>query len=129
LEQRDIGNYKTDLHQIFRDGRNVGVGVDVQSGIGVHQIHMEDVFGPSLGRVGMSRSKVKGQGQQGGTKTPCALTTPPPTTEWNALAANNVTHSLTLPRDDFAGLRALAWSTSGLCHTFLVLYICYDNYG
>jgi len=25
----------------------------------LHQIHMEDVFGPSLGRVGMSRSKVK----------------------------------------------------------------------
>ena len=32
LEQRDLGNYKTDLHQIFRDGRHVGV--DVQSGIG-----------------------------------------------------------------------------------------------
>jgi len=32
LEQRDLGNYKTDLRQIFRDGRHVGV--DVQSGIG-----------------------------------------------------------------------------------------------
>jgi len=32
LEQRDLRNYKTDLHQIFRDGRYVGV--DVQSGIG-----------------------------------------------------------------------------------------------
>jgi len=32
LEQTDLGNYKTDLHQIFRDGRHVGV--DVQSGIG-----------------------------------------------------------------------------------------------
>jgi len=32
LEQRDLGNCKTDLHQIFRD---VGTfGVDVQSGIG-----------------------------------------------------------------------------------------------
>jgi len=31
LEQRDLRNYKTDLHQIFRDGRHVGV--DVQSGI------------------------------------------------------------------------------------------------
>jgi len=31
LEQRDLGNYKTDLHQIFTDGRHVGV--DVQSGI------------------------------------------------------------------------------------------------
>jgi len=32
LEQRDLENYKTDHHQIFRDGRHVGV--DVQSGIG-----------------------------------------------------------------------------------------------
>jgi len=33
LEQRDLGNYKTDLHQILRDGRYVGA--DVQSGIGL----------------------------------------------------------------------------------------------
>jgi len=32
LEQRDLGHYKTDLHQIFSGGRRVGV--DVQSGIG-----------------------------------------------------------------------------------------------
>jgi len=32
LEQRDLGNYKTNLHQIFRDGRHVGA--DVQSRIG-----------------------------------------------------------------------------------------------
>ena len=32
LERRDLGNYKTHLHQIFRDGRHVGV--DIQSGIG-----------------------------------------------------------------------------------------------
>jgi len=25
LQQRDLGNYKTDLHQIFRDGKHVGV--------------------------------------------------------------------------------------------------------
>ena len=31
LEQRDLGNYMTDLHQIFRGGRHVGV--DVQPGI------------------------------------------------------------------------------------------------
>jgi len=31
LEQRDLGNYKTSLHQIFRDGRRIGA--DVQSGI------------------------------------------------------------------------------------------------
>ena len=30
-EQRDLGNYKTDLHQIFRGGSHIGV--DVQSGI------------------------------------------------------------------------------------------------
>ena len=32
LEQRDLRNYKADLHQIFKDDRHVGV--DVQSGIG-----------------------------------------------------------------------------------------------
>jgi len=31
LEQRDLGNYKTNLHQIFSFGRHVGV--DVQFGI------------------------------------------------------------------------------------------------
>ena len=31
LEQRDLGNYKTDLHQVFKDDRHAGV--DVQSGI------------------------------------------------------------------------------------------------
>jgi len=32
LEQRDLGNYQIDLHQILRDGRHVRV--DVHSGIG-----------------------------------------------------------------------------------------------
>jgi len=32
LKQRDLGNDKTDLHQVFRDSRHAGV--DVQSGIG-----------------------------------------------------------------------------------------------
>jgi len=32
LEQRDLENYKTDLHQIFRVDRHIGI--DVQSGIG-----------------------------------------------------------------------------------------------
>jgi len=32
LEQTDLGNCKTDLHQIFSDGRHIGV--DVQSAIG-----------------------------------------------------------------------------------------------
>ena len=40
----------------------------------LRQIHTEDVFGPSFGRVGMSRSKVKGQGHQV-LKTRCAHTT------------------------------------------------------
>ena len=31
MEQTDLQNYKTDLHQIFRNGRHVGV--DVKSGI------------------------------------------------------------------------------------------------
>jgi len=31
----------------------------------MRQIHREDVFGPSLGRLWMSRSKVKGQGHYG----------------------------------------------------------------
>jgi len=35
LEQRDLGNYKTHLYQIFRDGSHVGVDdLDVQSHIG-----------------------------------------------------------------------------------------------
>jgi len=60
----------------------------------LHQIHREDMFGPSLGQVWMS--KVKGhQGQ----KTHCALLSPPPqaATEWNALAANNVIQQQTWP--------------------------------
>jgi len=42
----------------------------------LHQIHREDVFGPSLGQVLMSRSKVKGHGHQG-QNTRCALPSPP----------------------------------------------------
>jgi len=49
----------------------------------LRQIHMEDVFGYSLGRVWMSRSKVKDQSRKG-QKTRCALTTPAVWTEWNA---------------------------------------------
>jgi len=42
----------------------------------LHQIDTEDMFGPLLGRVGMSGSKIKHRGHQG-QRTHCALTTPP----------------------------------------------------
>ena len=42
----------------------------------LRQIHTEDVFSPSLGPFGMSRSKVKGQDHQG-QKTRCSLTIRP----------------------------------------------------
>jgi len=47
------------------------------------------MFGPSLGRVGMSRSKVKGKGHQG-QKTRCALATPPHMDEMDGFLADNV---------------------------------------
>ena len=43
----------------------------------LRQIHTEDMLGPSLRWVWISRSKVKGQGYQG-QKTCSALRTPPP---------------------------------------------------
>jgi len=52
---------------------------------------MEDVFGPSLGRVWMSRSRSPGE------KTGCVLPSPPAATEWNSLAANNVIQQQTGP--------------------------------
>ena len=71
------------------------------------------VFGPSLGWVSLSRSKVKGQGHQG-QKTRCALTTLPCKlwTKWNALVADNVAQAAdattwSLQRGVFAGIRAL----------------------
>ena len=60
----------------------------------------------------MSSSKIKGQGHQG-QKTRSALTTSPASsTEWNALAANNVTQAAdatipSSPRGVFAGSRAM----------------------
>ena len=47
LEQRDLGNYKTDLHQIFRSGRHVAVGV--QPGIGFAIGHGRLPWQPILG--------------------------------------------------------------------------------
>jgi len=37
LEQRDLGNYKTGLHQIFRAGRHVRVDVQYGSGFAIGQ--------------------------------------------------------------------------------------------
>ena len=51
----------------------------------LRQIHMEDVFGRSFGRVWMSKVAVTKD-----NKTRCALPSPPAATEWNALAANVV---------------------------------------
>ena len=55
LEQRDLGNYKTDLHQIFRDGRHVGV--DVQSGkidfpTGQGTLPWQPILGAKLAEMG-----------------------------------------------------------------------------
>jgi len=72
----------------------------------LRQIHRKDVLGPSLGRLWMSRSKIKGQGHQR-QKTGCALPSPPTATEWIALAANNVTHHSVAAGGDFGGLRTV----------------------
>ena len=47
LEQRDLRNYKTDLHQIFRDGRYVGVDVQSCTGFRIGQGMLP--WQPSLG--------------------------------------------------------------------------------
>ena len=46
LEQRDLRNYRTDLHQIFRSGRH---GVDVQSGTGFQISQGTLPWQPTLG--------------------------------------------------------------------------------
>jgi len=56
----------------------------------LHQIHIEDVFGPSLGRIGMSRSKVKDQGHHGQKNVLCTHNTPTVWTKWNSIVADNV---------------------------------------
>ena len=57
LEQRDLGNYKTDLHRIFRDGRHVGV--DVQSGIGFRigqgTLPWQPILGAKSAEIGRNR--------------------------------------------------------------------------
>jgi len=54
------------------------------------QIHRADMFSPSLGRVWMSRSEIKGQGHHGQTSSPLKM-------QRNALAANDVTQQQTGP--------------------------------
>jgi len=98
------------------------------------QIHMEDVFGPLLGRDGMSRSKVKDQGQQGQKNALCTHNTPSIDwlEQWNVLTANNVTQAadttiLSLRRVSSPGCVRWAWrDTAALCHAFLVQ--CCNNY-
>jgi len=64
-------------------------------GTDLRQFHREEVFGPSLGSLNI---KVKGQRPRSpGTKTRCPLPSPTATTEWNALAANDVTQRQTAP--------------------------------
>jgi len=54
----------------------------------LRQIHREDMFGPSLGRVWMSRSKIKVTRNK---KCTVQSHHPPAATEWNMLAADDVT--------------------------------------
>ena len=116
LEQRELGNCKTDLHQIFTDGGHVGV--DVQSGIGLPTgqgtLPWQRILSTKSAEIGDTPSSlrlafnngwqeplngfapnsqgrrvwsfarrnlnamVKGQRSMSpGTKTRCALTTPP----------------------------------------------------
>jgi len=54
LEQRDLGNYKTDLHQIFRDGRHVGVDGQSRIGfpIGQGTLLWRPIFGAKSAEIG-----------------------------------------------------------------------------
>ena len=80
----------------------------------------------------MSRSKVKGKGHQG-QKTRCALPSPPAATEWNTLAANNVTQQQTGPFRrcgviSAACVRSMFGKTS-LDLFFSSLFVNFDIYG
>jgi len=69
----------------------------------LREIHRVDVFGPSLERVWMSRSKAKGQGHEG-QKTRLTLLSPPAAHEWYVLAANSVQKQQTIPFRPFQRL-------------------------
>jgi len=66
----------------------------------LRQIHREDVFDSQLGRLWMSRSKVKVTMDKNVLSTPIT----PATTEWNALATNDVTQRQTVPSRRSRGL-------------------------
>jgi len=88
----------------------------------LRQIHTEDLFGPLLGCVWMSRSKVKGQCYQGQKNALCTHNIPAVWTEWNTLVADNVAQAAdatirSLQRGIFAGLRAQGLTGyCWLCH-------------
>jgi len=81
----------------------------------LRQIHTEDVFGPSLERVSVSRSNAKVK-VNGNKKRAVHSHHPPAATEWsvvlhafcNALAANNVTLQDTGPFHHCQGLISAA---------------------
>jgi len=84
----------------------------------LRQIHIEDVFGPALRRLGNWNVKVKGQKSRspGPKNVLCTHNTPAMWTEWNAVVADNVAQAAgatirSLQRGVFAGMSALAWAT------------------
>jgi len=93
----------------------------------LRQIQREDVFGPSLGRVRILRSKVKGQGHQG-QQSHCALPSPPAATEWPSLL-----HDVILQRARYNAL-STGRPVCGLCLVkhlqpvvSFVIFIYYDR--
>jgi len=66
LEQRDLGNYKPDLHQIFRDGRHVGVHIHSGTGfpIGQETLPWQPILGAKSTEIGDTPSFL------GGTRIP-----------------------------------------------------------
>jgi len=87
------------------------------------QIHRKDVFGPSLGRVWMSRWKIKSPG----AKTRCALPSPQAATECNALAANDAAQQQTGPFHGCLGVISAASMQFMFDKTSLDLVQFYSN--
>jgi len=54
LEQRDLGNYKTDLHQIRRDSRHVGAHVQfgISFAIGQGTLPWQPILGAESAEIG-----------------------------------------------------------------------------
>jgi len=59
----------------------------------LRQIHTEDVFGPSIGRVYFECQDQKSMVKVNRYKNALCTHNTPASTEWNALAANNVTQA------------------------------------